>query len=936
MTRLVLRRLRGRGWLAVGLGASASLSVALLASVPLYSNGVLQRLLTRDLEQHQMRTGRHPGTASLDVNLYQLRHRGDRAELVGEIQSMLQGSLVPALRVPLAAQMHSIAMDHLHGDRPPGDPLAGQRVAVDVQAFAELPDHVVVTNGRMFGSEARDGVYEAIVTAAAFLDLGLQFGRTYHLSDLLGDVPRLSVQVVGVFDVRDARDLYWFDQFRTLDASFVIDYDLFARDFLATDTRNLARSRWYYAIDYHQLKVTDIDNVLARHDDYRRLATAREIEFEFTIAPLLVSYRERAAVLSRTLTFLQIPSVLILAFLIVMLAQLVIDMDRSEIASLKSRGASHRELVAGYLFEAGFLGCVGVVFGLPLAVLIVGFIGTSNGFLDFVARPPLPLIAGWPLPLFAVGGAVVFVAAMVPPLGRAVRVSIVGAKTSLSRAAPAVPWKRLFPDVLLLLLAGYAFLSFRQRQQMDALLPTGTSPIDPVLFLASTAFVLGGGLLILRAFPAIVRSLVRVGERSWPPYVYAGLLQVGRSRGHQYFVMIFLILTLGMGFYNSTTARTINKSGDDELGYRIGADLALQPTFANDIAIEQQGVEMGAASPPIQYRAPPIEPYRALPGVASATRVFQTERARAVLADGQRERVRVMAIAPTEFADVAWFRRDLLPVHWYHYLNLLTAAPQAALLSATARDDFGVRRGDRVFLSWHDQLPVEVLVYGFVDFWPGDRSAFGSPDTVPFVVANFDYLFSKMATEPHEIWLDLDGDASRAAVYDAIDAQRLSLVSLRDLAQERSAARNDPLLQGTNGVLTFGFVTAVVVSVIGYLLYWQFALRQRTLQFGLFRAIGMSRRQVVGMLMTEQLLATAYAVVGGIAIGQLSALVFVPLLELAQPAGHLLLPFRVTALASDYARFYVVAGAMLALGAVIFRSVVRRTRAHEALKLGEE
>ena len=314
--------------------------------------------------------------------------------------------------------------------------------------------------------------------------------------------------------------------------------------------------------------------------------------------------------------------------------------------------------------------------------------------------------------------------------------------------------------------------------------------------------------------------------------------------------------------------------------------------------------------------------------------MFQTERARAVLADGRRERVRVMAITPTEFADVAWFRGDLLPSHWYHYLNLMTAAPQAALLSATARDDFGVRRGDRVFLSWREQLPVEVLVYGFVDFWPGDRSAIAS--AVPFVVANFDYLFSKMATEPHEIWLDLDGDASRAAVYDAIDAQRLSLLSLRDLAQERRAAKNDPLLQGTNGVLTFGFVTAAVVSVVGYLLYWQFALRQRTLQFGLFRAIGMSRRQVVGMLVIEQLLATAYAVLGGLAIGQVAALVFVPLLELAWPAGHLLLPFRVTALASDYARFYILAGAMLALGAVIFRSVVRRTQAHEALKLGEE
>ena len=42
------------------------------------------------------------------------------------------------------------------------------------------------------------------------------------------------------------------------------------------------------------------------------------------------------------------------------------------------------------------------------------------------------------------------------------------------------------------------------------------------------------------------------------------------------------------------------------------------------------------------------------------------------------------------------------------------------------------------------------------------------------------------------------------------------------------------------------------------------------------------------------------------------------------------------ALRSDYLRFYVLALVIMAAGAVLFQSLVRRLRVHEALKLGEE
>ena len=925
--------------------------MALLASTPMYADGVLQRLLTRDLERHQQRTGRYPGAGVLEVDLYGLRRRAERAPYVRAIDRELTERLVPALRVPTIARMRQLRMDYLYDVRPAEQ--AETKVFARVEAIEHLDRHVTVTHGRMFaprpGGPAADGggVYQAIVTEEAFRDLELQLGRTYQLHDLLGHVPRLRVEVVGVFTKRDPRDPFWFGRFPQLSTSYLIDFATFERDFLETEARNLTRAYWHYAIDYHALTIRGVPNVMRRHADYVRLAAPAGVSFDFAIAPLLESYLLRAATLRRTLSFLQIPSALLLLLFVAMLSQLVIDGDRAEIAVLKSRGAAGRQILSAYLIEALLLGAAGLALGLPLAVLIVRVIGASNGFLDFVARPALPLLLSWRMLGYALLGVAIFVGSLVLPLARAAGVSIVGLKSGRARAPRSLPWQRYPLDAALLAVAGYAYFSFRQRRAIQELIPADAAPLDPLLFLASTAFILGAGLLALRLFPIAVRAAFRLGRDRWPPAVYAGLVQVGRSRGREYFAMTFLILTLGVGLASSTTARTINRSAADDISYQVGADLALLPEFQSDeppAAGEELDpfaapVAPAGAAPAVQYRAPPLEPFRALPGVERLTTVFRAPSAGMVMAGRGHVPVQVMAVVPHEFGRITWFRNDLLPAHLNHHLNLIANAPTGVLLSAEARDRHGVRLGDLVRFTWKRQLPIRAVVVGFVDYWPAfdpAAAAGGSRQPPTLAVLNFDYVFAKMATEPYELWIDLQPGAASGPLYAAVAEQELRVLSIRDTAQLIIEAKNDPLLQGTNGVLTFGFITAVLVSVTGYVLFLVFALRERALQFGLLRALGLRRRQVVGMLALEQLLTGGFAIAAGLTIGQLAALLFVPLLQLAGPAAEQILPFRVVALRGDYLRFYALALIIMAAGGALFQSLVRRLRVHEALKLGEE
>ena len=942
---LVLRKMASNRWLVLALLAGSVLSVGLLASIPIYTDGVLQRLLTRDLERYQERTGRYPGTTAAIYNFYRLVERpAAKAPFHDALENEILTRLVPALGVPVAAQMKRITLDYLYDVRPQPEESRVETVKKfsRVEALQHLADHVTLLHGRMYNPEPVDGVYEAIVTSEAMQDLQLILGRTYLLHDLLAEQPRLTVKVVGVFAKSDARDLYWFQRFTSLSETFLIDYDTFLRDFLHAPTRNLTNGAWYFALDYHRITIDNVPNLLRRYDEYRRAAAQRRVELDFGIAKLLQEYNRRAAVLKITLSFLHVPIVLVLAFFMYMVSQLIVEGDLAEIAVLESRGAAGSQLFTVYLLQSLLLAAAALALGPPLALLIVRFLGAANGFLEFVGRTSLStdisLRAYW----FAVAGAAIFLVATLLPATRAARTSIVELRGRGERTRRYTLWRRFYLDLVLIAVAVYGLVQFQQRREIVMLTAaTGSDlPLDPLLFLTSVLFILGCAMLTLRLFPFLVRALFGIARRRWSPPLYAAFIQVARARGHEQFLMVFLILTLALGIYNSSAARTVNRNTEERIYYAAGADLTMQPYFPSDQPPDSGGLPGEAAgasysSPRVQYREPPYHPFTLIPGLEGTTRVLRQARAQVSLPGNRRTVSALMAITPEEFGRVAWFRSDLLPVHWHHYLNRLAADPKAMLLSSSIAEEFDIKLGDIILVTWSSQDVVDGVVVGFIDHWPTflpvDERA-----TPRLVVANFPYIRAKMAVEPYEIWARRTPRSSTAEIYQEIDDRELDIVSMTDATQQVVEAKNDPLLQGTNGVLTLGFSVAMLICIVGFVMYWVLTLRSRTLQFGVLRAIGMSSRRVLAMLMVEQILITGSAIVAGIVIGRVAALLFVPLLQVVYAAADQVPAFRVASERGDFLRIYAVAAALLVLGGVLFRTLLARLDIQQALKLGEE
>jgi putative ABC transport system permease protein len=108
------------------------------------------------------------------------------------------------------------------------------------------------------------------------------------------------------------------------------------------------------------------------------------------------------------------------------------------------------------------------------------------------------------------------------------------------------------------------------------------------------------------------------------------------------------------------------------------------------------------------------------------------------------------------------------------------------------------------------------------------------------------------------------------------------------------------------------------------------------LQFGIFRAMGLSVKNLIGMLVCEQILISGTAILTGIIIGGITSELFVPLLQMVYSAAQQVPPFKVAAAREDYIRIYSVVLVMLGIGLSVLGVIISRIKIHQAIKLGED
>ncbi|MCK4513701.1 MAG: ABC transporter permease, partial [Spirochaetaceae bacterium] len=792
---------------------------------------------------------------------------------------------------------------------------------------------------------------EAVITEEAAATGRLVYDTEYRLVSLHEDISiELNVRIVGVVAVEDPSDIFWSMPVARYAGDLLV-HTGDVRRIVASDpfTRNV-EAAWSYTFDYHAMTSETAASMVQFVQEQTEASRRLGVSVRMPVLRILEAYAAREKALKLTLWVLQVPLLLMLSFYLFMVSQVLIDHERNEIALVKSRGADNSQVFVTYLLLGAMLSAAGLLVGPFLGMAICRALGASNGFLEFVQRRRLRLEFTPQTYVYAVSAAALALITMLLPAFQGSRTTIVLHKLRQSQKARRPIWKVLFVDVIALGISIYGLYRYRARSEIIQLagLEASELAVDPMLFFVSTLFVVGAGLLFLRIYPIVIRLIFRIGQRRWSPAAFSSLVQVGRGGGRDQFLMLFIILSISVGAFNAIVARTLNQNIEEQIRYNLGADIVVQEEWARVSATGS--VESGDSGPPGaggpptgeepsgRYVEPEFRRFQELPGVAQASRVFRQQRASGRVFGGESfGSVTLLGIIPHEFGRIAWFRNGLLPYHWHNYLNLMAESPAAALVSSSLRD-LGVELGDPICLTWQDQPSTLFYVYGFVDFWPTFNPYGSSANSSQrhLAVVNLPYLQAMTALEPYEVWLQLEPETTSQELYDSIHGLSSRILRVTDANQELIRARNDPLLQGTNGTLSLGFLVSLGVCFVGFLIYWTFAIRERTLQFGLFRAMGMTKSGIVRMLAIEQILISGVAIAAGFAIGRLTSELFAPLLQVGKNAADTVPPFRVISMLQDQLRIGGFVLLMMLLGFVILSVFLARIRIHQAVKLGEE
>jgi putative ABC transport system permease protein len=909
--------------LAILLGFTVAAGV--LASIPLFSSGALTRVLEAELARER-KPGRQP--AALGVTYYAAPPRQATPQQLDQIDRYLAEAAPGLLGVPVGPYSRFAALDVTFFE--PVDPL---QVNPDVARWlvvgfaSDLASRVELLDGRHYRAGRGDGgEFEAIVDERVLDTYDFTVGSLFWAPVARGQgAPRVQVRVVGVFrQLEPDHPLYPVSG--GIDQAFLIDEQTFRQDLLAVERADIYRYSWYLGVEEADLNLANLPRFMngLREVQARVAQMAPDIHFASTPLDVYARYLAKAASLRTLLLMLATPLLCLTAYYLLVTANLLVDRQRAEIATMRSRGAGLFQIVGLYLMEGLLYGALAVTAGRWLAVLLARAMGAAAGFVQFVDRRPLPIVADESVWVYSLWAILLALAAMLLPAVQAARESIVTYKMQAARESRPPFWQRYFVDLLLLGAALYGYRTLRTQFETRLRLPGtegGDLLFDPLHFVLPALFIGSAALLLLRLLPLLTGLFDRLARRRGGAAVHLAMAQVARSPRLSAPVVMLLTLTVGLGVYSASAARTLEENLRDRAYHRIGADASL-------LAAWQYDAEDG-------FTEPPFHLYEDLPGVRTAARVFLERDLEIVIGGRVLGKGQLMAIETTEFARTARFRNDLFaPYHPNHYLNLLGRAEEAALLYTGFMERARLQPGDQITLR-SGQRQASFVVYGAVPYWPAFYGGRGK-DT-DFFVTNLEYVQATFGLLPYRVWLNLEPDAGELApLTRRLMQQDVFTLRAEDARQEATVARRDPQQTGLYGILTIGFVVSAALTVLGFLLYAVLSLRSRMLQVGVLRAMGLSAGQLLAALGLEQAYTVGVGTAAGTGLGLLAARLFIPFLQFGGDLADQVPPFRIVTDPIDQFRLYAVLGVMLAGGLFSLLAVISRMQINQAVKLGED
>ena len=942
MLTFLLKKLKQKKWMVFCLFIGNILLVAVVISHPLYKQATLDKMLEDEFRNYISDNSINPGMIKTSLT----RTKDNYDDFMSFRELMVEEDL---LGIPVYTHVEYLN-EAMMGAEYPMKRDNKSSVTMMISSLTGLEEHAKVVSGRMYDPGKKEGCYEAVVTETAFVSLNLLIGDEMTLSNVKDENGEpVKIKITGIFTSNDITDPYWVMPLSEFDVDVFISPQDFETLHFSLNKKLTVLGKWYAVFDIDNMRAGDAAILTEKTSELKERVEkygGRVAEADYL--SIIEEFNKKGSSVTGSLLILQMPVIVLLCAFLLMISGQLLSMEQTEISLMRSRGASGKQIFFLYFIQSVLISFVSMAVAIPVGILICKMIGSADAFLSFSATRQLKVYPNLEMWLYALGATFITIVMQVMPVIKKSRVSIVSAKREKQKNGKRW-WQKAYIDVIMLCVSIYGFYSFNSRKSELELKVLEGETLDPILYFSSSLFILGAGLVFLRLWPVIVKIVYKLFKNKWNPQAYASLLQVIRNSGRQIFMMEFLILTVALGIFNATVARTILYNAMQNERHSLGTELRLEQKWDSNYLNYFYG---GATE--LIYEEADSNGFLNVQGVKQMTKVLTGKAERGTMIAGgsgkqnKQSAIYYMGIITDEFGKMSQDHGGN-PYSLKEYLNVLSSNPEAVIVSENYKTKFDMKIGDTISFVYVDEQAAnwkkefKGKIYGFFSEFPtyAPKTTTVRKDGVIMetdnymIVGNLAGMQSQLGMTPYELWFELE-DGAENNVRKYISENNITMKKYESLADDQEDIYQDPLFQGTNGILTLSFIIILVLCSSGFLIYWVLSIKERELMFGVFRAMGMSRKNIFSMLIMEQLFSTLLGLLSGSGIGFLAAYMFVPMLQMTYTAGNNVLATPLMTWPSDMIRLFavillVIAGCMVVLAKLIYRSKIT-----SALKLGED
>lgn len=267
------------------------------------------------------------------------------------------------------------------------------------------------------------------------------------------------------------------------------------------------------------------------------------------------------------------------------------------------------------------------------------------------------------------------------------------------------------------------------------------------------------------------------------------------------------------------------------------------------------------------------------------------------------------------------------------------AAPQAplpVLVSRPALEQGRAQVGDELRIRV-GAMPMAFRVAGVFDHFPTWDPGVDPPLLVADRGALFARIFSSAAAGTSlavsdELWLD----APLGAIAALLEAEEISLdaAEIITASAARAELQADPLLVAAwNGVFIGALAAVAVAASFGLVVLMSVTAQARRIEFAVCQSVGMSVRQILGLIAIEQIAVIAVGLGAGLLVGTQAGAVLLDFFSLTPEGRDVVPPLQFVVDWRTVGIQFGALGALFALNLGAFLFFLRRIELHGALRL---